>query len=116
MIEKELMIGDWVYNTQNQQNEQVQQISDGYIMLDYNDLYDSDQIRPIHLTKEIMEKNFPEYEPGYTIGWWPNDDSTFHVEWQEDLEGNQVILMHVMYVHELQHLLRIVKCDKQITL
>jgi hypothetical protein len=115
-MREQLMIGDWVYNTHNRQNEQVQEIGSGLVMLDYNDLYEFDEIRPIHLTQQIMEKNFPDYETGYTIGWWPNDDSTFHVEWQEDLEGNQVILKHVMYVHELQHLLRMVKCNKEIEL
>jgi hypothetical protein len=115
-MREQLMIGDWVYNTHNRQYEQVEEIGSGLIMLAYNDLYELDEIRPIHLTNEIMEKNFPDYEPGYTIGWWPNDDSSFHVEWQEDLEGNQVILMHVMYVHELQHILRMVKCDKKIEL
>ena len=116
IMREQLMIGDWVYNTHNRQYEQVEEIGSGLVMLDYNDLYEFDEIRPIHLTQQIMEKNFPDYEPGYTIGWWPNDDSSFHIEWQEDLEGNQVILMHVMYVHELQHILRMVKCDKKIEL
>ena len=108
------MINDWVLDGYGEP-QKIRAIMPNSVMLT-NFRQALDQIRPIHLSSEIMRKNFPDYEPGYTIGWWPNDDSTFHVEWQQDLEGNEVILMHVMYVHELQHLLRMVKCDKEIEL
>ena len=52
MKKEELMIGDWVYNTHNQQAEQVQEIGSGLVMLDYNDLYEYDEIEPIPLTEE----------------------------------------------------------------
>ena len=111
MKAEELMIGDWVdfgsFKRQVIQSDYCQDVNGDCIL---------DGARPIHLTNEIMNAHFPDYEPGYTIGWWPNDDSTFHVEWQQDLEGNEVILMHVMYVHELQHLLRMVRYNKAIEL
>ena len=108
------MIGDWVLDGYGEP-QRIMAIMPNSVMLE-RFRQTLQQIRPIHLSSAIMEKNFPDYEPGYTIGWWPNDDSTYHVEWQQDLEGNEAILMHVMYVHELQHLLRMVKCNKEIEL
>ena len=54
---EELMIGDWVYNTHNRQPEQVCEIRERMVMLDYNDLYDYDEIEPIPLNDEILQKN-----------------------------------------------------------
>ena len=54
---EELMIGDWVMNTHNQKPEQVREIRERMVMLDYNDLYDYDEIEPIPLNDEILQKN-----------------------------------------------------------
>ena len=119
MATKELMISDWVHSTRYNVDAKIIDVNHDSVWLEVNGQWLrhlEEDVEPIKLTNEIMEKNFPDYEPGYTIGWWPNGDSSFHVEWQEDLEGNQVILKHVMYVHELQHILRMVKCEKEIEL
>ena len=57
MKAEELMIGDWVYNTHNRQPEQVCEIREHMVMLAYNDLYDYDEIEPIPLNDEILQKN-----------------------------------------------------------
>ena len=54
---QDLMIGDWVYNTHNRKPEQVCEVRERMVMLDYNDLYDYDEIEPIPLTSEILEQN-----------------------------------------------------------
>ena len=72
MIKKEeLMIGDWVYNTHNCKAEQVQEIRERMVMLDYNDLYEYDEIEPIPLTAEILEQcGFTtKDEPGHWTGY-----------------------------------------------
>ena len=63
MKKEELMIGDWVYNTHNRQNEQVAEIGSGLVMLEYNDLYEYDEIEPILLTSELLEKKGFERVP-----------------------------------------------------
>ena len=57
MKAEELMIGDWVYNTHNRQRERVAEIGSGLVMLDYNDLYEYDEIEPIPITGEILVQN-----------------------------------------------------------
>ncbi len=119
MTGKELMISDWVHSTRYNVDAKIIDVNHDSVWLELNGQWLrhlEEDVEPIKLTNEILEKNFPDNEPGHTIGWRPNDDGSFHVEWQEDLEGNQVILTHVMYVHELQHILRMVKCEKEIEL
>ena len=57
----ELQIGDWVFNTHNRKPEQVQEIRERMVMLDYNDLYDYDEIEPIELTEELLLANGFEF-------------------------------------------------------
>lgn len=64
MDAKELMIGDWVMNTHNRKPEQVYEIRERMVMLDYNDLYDYDEIEPIPLTEEILKANGYEEHVG----------------------------------------------------
>lgn len=67
------------------------------------------------LTDEILENNFPDYEEGYTIGWWPNEDKdAYCIEFTDD--NHEVILKDVKYVDELMDILRVCKLDKQIKL
>ena len=57
ITKEELMIGDWVYNTHNRKPEQVCEVREHMVMLDYNDLYDYDEIEPIPLASELLEQN-----------------------------------------------------------
>lgn len=138
MEARELVIGDWVYNVHNKKPEQVQEIREELIMLEYNDLYDYDEIEPIPLTAEILEKNgFIYYNYGHNYyGWKIDDDERFVIEksyknlYQIDGDNSFHIgivsddresyfldtFCTISYVHELQHALRLCGIDKEIVL
>jgi hypothetical protein len=113
MKANELMIGDWVLTDMGEQM-QVFEIHEDEVMLDYNDMYDYADIEPIPLTKEILEKNDWEERPTghvfYTDGkrydnslWYIFGSNTFVVNTAE---------FQIKYVHELQHLLKLLGMDK----
>lgn len=118
MTSKELMISDMVHSTRYNVDAKIIDVNHDSVWLELNGQWirhlDED-VEPIKLTREIMTKNFPYKEHGYTIGWMQNDDGTFIV-WESDNEGNNVMLKNIQYVHEIQHMLRLVKCKKEIEL
>lgn len=75
-----------------------------------------DFLRPASLSKEILEKNFPNFDNGdYTFGWWPHENlESFLVEWQN--HKREIVSKVVRHIHELQHVLFICSINKQITL
>ena len=105
---------DWVYNTHYKQNEQVEELGSNCVMLAYNDLYAFDEIQPIPLTPEILEKNLStEPQIAWCVGWHKKDD--IHVEIQrEDL--NAAFYGVVDFVHQLQHALRLCGITREIIL
>lgn len=121
MKKEELMIGDWVLCTQNGKPEQVQEIGTGLVMLDYNDLYEYDEVEPIPLTAEILTQNkisksrlmgeqrhFTYYlGPQLSLLAIYDADFSFHIG-----EGAR----KVRYVHELQHLMRICGVEKELVI
>lgn len=122
---KELMVGDWVYRPDC--HDQVKEISHtGVIGIDgMRGLISFSELKPIPITKEILEKNgfkedgdwvygdsdsyfIPTYQSGFDIGTWET-----HIEPTEgigDFSGN------LKYVHELQHALRLCGIEKEIVL
>ena len=105
---KDLMINDWVilHDPDTDKKE--------FITITFSDLGNiiMNWIEPIKLTNEIMEKNFPDYEKGYEIGWWPNTDGSMHIEY---LDGKcEIVIIEMHYLHELQHLLKLVGSEKVI--
>jgi hypothetical protein len=123
MTAKELMIGDWVYNTNNRQNEQVAEIGSGLVMLARNDMYEYNEIEPIPLTDEILKANGFKREGGASY-WHEGGHHACILYWNEDktelVIGSQwddcMVKMNVRYVHELQHAFRLLGIDKEITL
>ena len=132
MDAKELMIGDWVMNTHYRKPEQVCEIRERMVMLDYNDLYDYDEIEPIPLASELLEQNgfkkfnFHDIEGQHQWTWW-NDTQTSVSLWCRELnddpkdgwmvrvESPFATCCHkVEYVHELQQTLRTCKIKKGI--
>lgn len=122
MKAEELMIGDWVYNTHNDQPEQVYEIGSGLVMLDYNDLYEYDEIEPIPLTEDFFKANGYKYDGDAAMqgkhvtifygdkkhGWEVNVD-------RDDLEPyGKSVTVHIKYVHEFQHVLRMCGIKKKI--
>lgn len=90
----ELMIGDWVSSFGN--NCRITSIDkyDAKVCTDPEDeLFFLDDIYPILLTYEILEKNGFVFN-GYLVGMCMSEDLEFH------------------YVHELQHTLRLCGLDE----
>lgn len=142
MKANELTIGDWVYNTHNRQLEQVCEIREHMVMLAYNDLYDYDEIEPIPLTPEILARmgftieEVPKYDDTYTEDKYTAtikcvDSRKCEVEieyktyWKKlrafnydphNRLGFTSIETQVEYVHELQHIFRVMKVDKELEL
>lgn len=112
---KDLMIGDWVYNTHNRQNERVQEITSGLVMLAYNDLYEYDEIEPIPLIPEILEKNGFVVESrdchGKPLQYCELVDGLWI-----DISGENFFEGKLEYVHQLQHALRLCEIEKEIIL
>ena len=130
MKANELMIGDWVKVVSCPLPLKVRSVEDGKIGLCHSVLWNNsigwtridvpsstyeEDVEPIPLTDEILQKNFPEFEQGYTIGWFPNNVG-YQIEWYGDLEYNEIIMKHVGSVHQLQHILRQVGSRKEIEL
>ena len=134
----ELMKGDRVYNTHNRQPEQVCEIREHMVMLAYNDLYDYDEIEPIPLTSEILERHGFERVPQ------PGCSNPYHWKLEQRDEDGELLYRieayntpfrgmfiqinnpsdcesisfckQIEHVHELQHALRLCGIDKEITI
>ena len=130
----ELMIGDWVYNTCNRQPEQVCEIMEHMVMLAYNDLYDYDEIEPIPLTSDILERNGFVLQKESSIakeyicarGGGPDHNLFVTVFKNRDfvkvyycpIDASTMIDVNIPHcaVHQLQHALRLCGIDKEITI
>ena len=123
MTGNELMIGDFVMNTYNRKPEQVCEIRERMVMLDYNDLYDYDEIEPIPLIDAILKANGFNREGGVSY-WHKGDRDACVLHWSEDKKqivigspcDDFMVKMNVRYVHELQHAFRLAGIDKEIKL
>lgn len=127
MRQNELMVGDWVkldfydnaYADKEDavwKNGKITAIHHGnWVDVNFGGPLDEcdievEDVRPISLTEEFMQKNFPTPEE---IVWWPLKDGSFRVEMQDD---THLIIGKYNYVHELQHALRLFGKDGEIKL
>lgn len=138
MTARELMIGDWVLD--GNVYAQVTSITcDGNIETTHNEYSNIELIFPIPLTPEILERNgfrFDNSDTGdleyYCLGE-PGEESTVVVKRRgllslkdaDNKSGEVVWCMYVedldvydkiLYVHTLQHALRLSEIDKEIVL
>lgn len=121
MKPSELMVGDWVTNTQNQQPEQVCEIWEHMVMLAYNDLYEYDEFEPIPLTDAILKINGFQYYHKNFASLTPDHPFRLEmVEWADEngKGGLWVVggIIKIRYVHELQNALKVCEIDKEIKL
>lgn len=119
MKTEELMLGDWLHSNLHNVDTQIIDIEHNAVWLKDKSCFERhfmSEVEPIKLTDELLRKNSPNYNSGYTFFWWTNNDGTFHVEWKQDNKGNEVILKSIQFVHELQHMLRMVHYEKKIEL
>lgn len=139
MDSKDLMIGDWVlYNGDPIRVEEIitRQMGGNCINGEWEtaELYDAintDDIQPIPLTPEILEKNgFERVEAKSTIFCYPNSKTNMQVYlddyptdgWylniRKSVKGSRHIVLEtqITYVHQLQHALRLCGIEKTIEL
>lgn len=127
----DLMVGDWVSSQEVHTKDyylpsfkrQVAQIKDNGVELSFTDRYGNkcyitllyDDIEPIPLTAEILEKNF-RADKQWDNGWFVND----HIHIYQTTSGVYNIqymeIVDIQYVHELQHALRLCGIEKEIQL
>lgn len=128
---KELQIGDWVLYTEFGKNKptQVEDIeSSGRVWLKGENEYTTNTyIDPIPLTEEIIEKNDIN-EVGQNLRWiiveseqteFKKREETIYIHtyrYNNDTYVETGVLLPIRYVHELQHVLRVCKIDKEIVL
>jgi hypothetical protein len=118
---KDVMIGDWVTGKKWRENPfKLTRINDNgkyYYGITSNGTqvgpFLLEEIEPIPLTTEILERNL--HEPDEGVVWWKNDEPFYHVECLP-LNGMRLIMPYTQYVHELQHALRLAGIDKEIKL
>ena len=125
---KQLMVGDWVYAS----NFGKGKITAYYnadkirVCLDItNHIFYEEDIKPIHLTPEILEKNGFVWNRYHTslelvvdtihLGWGFYKDCISASDWSD--EGNcQITSLECKYVHQLQHALKLCGIEKEIVL
>ena len=114
------MIGDWVQTPQGPRTVKQNFGVDGiYTRLvpeyDYPEGFGENEIAPISLTPEILEKNFPTTDE---IVWWQRNpaimDGYFHIEYAQN--WIDCFSINIRYVHELQHALRLCGIEKDIVI
>lgn len=129
MTTQDIMIDDWVKVKSTQKPIKVKEIKQSCIYTEGNG-YGYNEIEPIPLTAEILEKNGFEKAPqvsdiepfdtdeegnkhysyNKTFWGWLQPDNIFCIP------ANGMGWLHLKYVHELQHALRLCKIEKSIEL
>ena len=105
---KNLMLGNWVKTdiTEPQRVEAI--INENQVMLAYNDIYFNDEIEPVPLTDDILERNgwvrsgakYNHADVNGEILVWRNGDYMVDVRCPKKYLGS----FQINYVHELQQL------------
>ena len=131
---KDLMVGDWVRIKITQHNTEVTNIDANSIYTEAAFPIRYDEIEPIPLTSEILEKNgfvankhvypYPYYEyinkeDKLKIGFaFPQGNRTSYKEPWVYIDSEYVFVEHLpcMFVHQLQHALRLCRIEKEIIL
>ena len=145
MKANELMIGDWVRVTDKAcetycygeykagEIVQVREILDYGINPDWsgaevNDVLHLEAIEPIPLTKEILERNdflnvgeqVIQYENGLCWVWVEEDTMRLGIDANNNSWDGEcttpMMRVHITYVHQLQHALRLCGIEKEIKL
>lgn len=122
---KDLMIGNWVKNDLGEIQQVVEIHDDKKIMLAYNDFYSADELEPIPLTPEILEKNFQEFLPGINLMYKlkgpycaMNEDGqwVFGLVRVDGENSTRYPLVKISFVHQLQNALQLCGIEHEITL
>lgn len=134
MKASDLMIDDWVYCHQPEcKGHRIDYIheADEEVGAD-GEIYSIDDIDPIPLTPEILEKNgmkpfeIDKLTSKATAKWWHKSGDFFikqyhfkHHNFEPSYSfgcNNHTLIEGIEYVHELQHALKLCKIEKEIKL
>ena len=131
---KDLMVGDWVRIKITQHNTKVTNIDANSVYTEAVFPIRYDEIEPIHLTSEILEKNgfvankhvypYPYYEyevkeSKVKVGFaFQQGNKTSYKEPWVYIDSENVLIVHLpcIYVHQPQHALRLCRIEKEIVL
>ena len=133
MKSNELMLWDWVYVPHKGKAPHYGRVtallSSGAVEVEINgSMALLSSVKPISLTTEILKKNGFEYVgsevyecdvlPFYI--WWERDRHRLGIDIEDSTYDKenfaQMLRVPVSYVHELQHCLKLVGIDKEITI
>lgn len=122
MKANELMIGDWVvYDGDVEYTNPIKvegiDIATGALVTSDREDVGIDNIQPIPLTSDILNKNFPDTRDD--VFWcWDDRKSQEEIWYEVRIEKNYetVFMLDIRYVHELQHALRLCGIEKEIEL
>ena len=127
MKANELMIGDWVKFPTSDLFHKVYAVQGKSVKIDKQYWHKADNLEPVPLTAEILEKNgwlYQEY-PDDEKFIWPVDNEIEMPFWLlVGMDGNRYwvtvgiceLMCPINYVHELQHALRLCGVEKEIEL
>lgn len=126
---KDLMVGDWVRIKMSQHNTKVTNIDANNVYTEVAFPIRYDEIEPIPLTAEILEKNgwvynnedekfFPQTWVGGGLMLQGADDCGYRIVVTSDYDDEDTnnTPFVIIYVHELQHALRLRRIKKEIEL
>lgn len=130
MKAEDLMIGDWVKFNNSDLAHQIKAIAGKSVKVDKVYWYSASKLSPIPITSEILEKNgfigMPYavfkinddswleyyYHEHRLTKWWSGID-----EWENHSKVKDITFQcHCIYVHELQHALKLCGIEKEIVL
>jgi hypothetical protein len=129
-----LMVGDWVKFKSSDLYHQVKVVSNKSIKFDNQKWFAKSSVEPISLTPEILEKNgflanrhvypYPYYEyevkeSKVKVGFaFPQGNRTSYKNPWVCIDTECVYIEHLpcIFVHQLQHALRLAGVEKEITI
>jgi hypothetical protein len=125
MKKEDLQIGDWVFSFHAGRNVQIKELLEDSVVCsknlrisaDENIVIESyDNISPIELTEEILEKNGFKYSEWY--GWQIKgpDFTLCFVGGTPHFLLDELFVCNCPYVHTLQHALKLCEIEKKIVL
>ena len=118
----DLSVGDWVRTKDGNVTVDIISPLEVVVMNDYGNLCACkiEDIEPIPITAEILEKN--GFEPSSSY-WSIYNDAGNHIEiwwngdkWQLSVNSVEYTLCDLHWVHQIQHLMRVWGIDKEINL
>lgn len=133
MKAEELMIGDWVFCTYPSikkpfRVEEIRTVGDNELKIIISDemrlVFQERYIEPISLTPEILEKNgfkkegswFIIEDDYYDVSIKEITDSIWRVKYCNTEFSAFDSVLHIAFVHELQHALKLCGIDKEIVI